>query len=107
MDRNIQPYIPQVDGLSAGLVLDLFVSTEAQREAICSAIKNVTRRHGIRSCSLKVFNIHVDTAAAQAQKIQTVPTIVRRSPGPERRIIGKLDDENYLRMALGVPTLIQ
>lgn len=102
MDRNIRPYIPDLGGSNPALVLDLYVANQAQGDAICTAIHTVTRQYGVRACNLKVINVYNDPASARAQKIQTVPTIVRRSPQPERKIIGKLDDTKYLRMALGV-----
>lgn len=102
MDGNTRSYLTELNSSSSTLVLDLYVANEAQQNAICAAIRLVTCENGMRNCDLQVFNVYNDPASARAQKIQTVPTIVRKRPEPERKIIGKLDDAKYLRMALGV-----
>lgn len=99
------PYVAGLRGSTAPLNLDIFVASEVQSDAICAAISTLAREQDLPAFNVRVINVYTDPATARAEKIQTVPMVVRRSPHPERRIIGKLDDVKYLRMALGLQAL--
>jgi circadian clock protein KaiB len=49
---------------------------------------------------LEVIDVHQQPALAQRDQIFAVPTLVRRLPGPPRRIVGDLCDSAWIRLGL-------
>lgn len=54
---------------------------------------------------LRIVDIHRHPQALAADGILAVPTLVRRSPRPVRRVIGDLSNDAALRHALGLPAV--
>lgn len=53
--------------------------------------------------SLRVVDIHSHPEALSVDQIVAIPTLIRRWPLPERRVIGDLRDEEPLRAILDLP----
>ncbi len=68
-------------------------------------IKRICEEHLPGDYSLQVVDITRTPETAAADQILAIPTLVRRSPKPTRRIIGDLADTNRVLVSLGVPTL--
>jgi circadian clock protein KaiB len=51
---------------------------------------------------LEVVDVYQQPALAEEERIVATPTLVRRSPGPLRRIVGNLSDPRRLQTALGI-----
>ncbi|MGD0925584.1 MAG: circadian clock KaiB family protein [Streptosporangiaceae bacterium] len=49
---------------------------------------------------LEVIDVHQQPALAERDQIFAVPTLVRRLPGPPRRIVGDLTDSAWIRLGL-------
>jgi circadian clock protein KaiB len=49
---------------------------------------------------LEVIDVHQRPALVQRDQIVAVPTLVRRLPGPPRRIVGDLSDSAWIRLGL-------
>ncbi len=56
---------------------------------------------------LEVIDVHQQPALVERDQIFAVPTLVRRLPGPPRRIVGDLTDSAWIRLGLdlGPPEL--
>jgi circadian clock protein KaiB len=50
---------------------------------------------------LEVIDVHQQPQLAERDQIVAVPTLVRRFPGPLRRIVGDLSSAAWIRLGLG------
>ena len=50
---------------------------------------------------LEVIDVHQQPTLAERDQIVAVPTLVRRFPGPLRRIVGDLSSAAWIRLGLG------
>ena len=51
---------------------------------------------------LEVIDVYQQPELAEEERILATPTLVKRSPGPLRRIVGSLSDPGRISMRLGV-----
>ena len=51
---------------------------------------------------LDVIDVRQQPALAARDQIVAAPTLIRRVPGPERRIVGDLSDSSSVRLALDI-----
>ena len=49
---------------------------------------------------LEVIDVRRQSARAARDQVVAVPTLIKRLPGPPRRIVGDLSDSSWLRLAL-------
>jgi circadian clock protein KaiB len=49
---------------------------------------------------LEVIDVRRQSARAASDQVVAVPTLIKRFPGPPRRIVGDLSDSSWLRLAL-------
>ena len=84
--------------------LFLFVAgpEHAKSRAAYANIKRICEEHLTGEYTLQVVDITESPDAAAAEQIIAVPTLVRRSPQPIRRIIGDLGDTKRVLVSLGV-----
>ena len=55
--------------------------------------------HGVH-VDLEVIDVRQQSARAARDQVVAVPTLIKRFPGPPRRIVGDLSDSSWLRLAL-------
>jgi circadian clock protein KaiB len=83
------------------LVLELFVAGDSVRS-------RAARHHIERLCEsrvaggyeLAVIDVEQDSGAAAAADVVTTPTMIRREPLPEVRLVGDVSDEAAILAAL-------
>ena len=87
--------------------LSLFIagSEHAKSRAAYANIKRICDEHLAGGYSLHVVDINEAPETAASEQILAVPTLVRRSPKPTRRIIGDLSDTDRVLVSLGVQAL--
>ena len=49
---------------------------------------------------LEVIDVRRQSARAARDQVVAVPTLIKRFPGPPRRIVGNLSDSSWLRLAV-------
>jgi circadian clock protein KaiB len=49
---------------------------------------------------LEVIDVRQQSERAARDQVVAVPTLIKRLPGPPRRIVGQLSDSSWLRLAL-------
>ena len=49
---------------------------------------------------LEVIDVRQQSALAARDQVVAVPTLIKRSPGPPRRIVGDLSDSSWMRVGL-------
>lgn len=75
--------------------LRLYVVGGAPRsQRALESIRRSMRRGS--QCQLDVVDIHQRPDLARQDEVQGVPTLLRLSPGPARRLVGDLSDESKL-----------
>jgi circadian clock protein KaiB len=52
--------------------------------------------------SLRIIDIYQDKSAAVAEQIVALPMLIKRSPLPERRLIGDMSDTHKVLRGLGL-----
>jgi len=61
--------------------------------------KHLGGRHTIR-----IFDLYQQPALAREEQLVAAPTLVKRLPLPQRRLVGDLSNEERVRAALGLST---
>ena len=51
---------------------------------------------------LEVIDVRRQSARAARDQVLAVPTLIKRSPGPPRRIVGDLSDSSWMRLGLDI-----
>ena len=51
---------------------------------------------------LEVIDVRQQSVLAARDEIVAAPTLIRRSPGPLRRIVGDLSDPSWVRLVLNI-----
>jgi len=67
------------------------------------AIENLRafcRRHLEGRHTLRIFDIYQQPSLAAAEQLVAAPTLVKRIPLPQRRLIGDMSDQERVRVAL-------
>lgn len=85
-------------------VLELYVSDAsdvsrraiANLEALCAACRG-------GEWDVRVIDVLEDPKSAERARIVATPTLLRVSPGPERRVVGDLADRERTLLALDLP----
>ncbi|HZT02465.1 MAG TPA: circadian clock KaiB family protein [Steroidobacteraceae bacterium] len=85
--------------------LNLYVTGMTPRSA--RAIENLRAfcaRHLQGRHTLRIIDIYQQPALARAEQLVAAPTLVRRMPLPQRRLIGDLSDQERMLEALDIPS---
>jgi circadian clock protein KaiB len=83
--------------------LSLYIAGEqARSRAAYANIKRICEEYLPGMYSLELVDITEAPEAAVSGQILAVPTLVRKEPKPERRIIGDLADLDTVLVSLGV-----
>jgi circadian clock protein KaiB len=87
------------------LVLTLFVSGASPNSV--RAINNLQRileDHAKGNYELSVIDVHQDKTTAEREQIIALPLLIKRSPQPERRLVGDMSDMAKVLKGLGIVT---
>ena len=69
-------------------------------EAVCRVCDEQLSGRGVH-VDLEVIDVRQQSALAARDQVVAVPTLIRRVPGPPRRIVGDLSDSFWERLGLG------
>ncbi len=97
---------PRAASRQAEYVLRLYVSGSTAKSALAvENIKRICEQHLKNRYDLEVIDIYQQPSLARDEQIVAVPTLIKRSPPPLRRLIGDLSNlRNVLaELGLGVP----
>lgn len=73
--------------------LTLFVAGQAPKSLLAFAnLRKVCEQHLSGQFKIQVVDLSKEPAMAKENRIVAIPTLIRRSPAPEKRIIGSLSD---------------
>ena len=83
--------------------LRLYVSGSTSKSAMAvENIKRICEQHLKNQYDLEVIDIYQQPNLARDEQIVAVPTLIKRSPLPFRRLIGDLLDEKKVLLGLGL-----
>jgi circadian clock protein KaiB len=87
---------------AGGLALTLYVDGAATNSMhAIETVRHFCDEHGDR-IELEVIDVHQQPELAARDQIVAAPTLVRRLPGPPRRIVGDLSDTAWMRLGLDI-----
>ena len=95
-------YCQEEQGMRWRLRLYVRGNTPLTQAAVAN-LEALIREHLAGVCTLEVLDISSDLERAAADDIVAVPTLLRLSPGPMRRIVGDLTQTERVLQALEVP----
>jgi circadian clock protein KaiB len=84
--------------------LCLYVTGLTPRSA--RAIENLRafcRKHLQGRHTLQIFDLYQQPALAREEQLIAAPTLVKRAPLPQRRLVGDLSNQERVLAALGLP----
>lgn len=88
---------------NAHYVLRLYVAGSGARSLQAVArVRQLCEAHLKGRYDLEVIDIYLDPASAQPGDVICAPTLIKEVPPPTRRIVGSMNDEGQLLIALGV-----
>jgi circadian clock protein KaiB len=85
--------------------LRLFItgaSTNSTRAVI--NLKEICETYLKQNYELEIVDVHQQPLLAQSEEIIALPLLVKKSPGPERRLIGDMSDTAKVLRGLGIST---
>ncbi|HEX5462725.1 MAG TPA: circadian clock KaiB family protein [Steroidobacteraceae bacterium] len=71
------------------------------------AIENVRtfcKKHLEGRHTLRIFDLYQQPSLAREEQLIAAPTLVKRTPLPQRRLVGDLSDQHRVLAGLGLPT---
>jgi circadian clock protein KaiB len=99
------PKQPGSNSREAKCVLRLYVSGSTSKSAL--AVKNIKRiceRYLKNRYDLEVIDLYQQPNLARDEQIVVVPTLIKRSPPPSRRLIGDLSNLEEVLLGLDLGT---
>jgi circadian clock protein KaiB len=84
-----------------GWALTLYVDGASPRSVIAiEAVRRVCDEELGFQVDLEIIDVQKEPALAVRDQVIVVPTLIKRLPGPPRRIVGDLSDPARLRLGL-------
>ena len=97
---------PGSDSRQAKYVLRLYVSGSTLKSALAvENIKRICEQRLKNRYDLEVIDIYQQPNLARAEQIVAVPTLIKRLPLPQRRLIGDMSDLNKVLFGLDLGML--
>ena len=88
-------------------ILRLYVTGKTPNSLRAIAkVREICEEHLLGQYHLQVIDIYQQPALAEGDHILVAPTLVRRAPGPLRKLIGNLADRERLLAGLGLQPAI-
>lgn len=92
--------------MSSTYVFTLYVTGGSPRSHTATEkLRSVLDQQLPGAYELKIIDILQDPELVEKEKILATPTVVRETPGPQRRVIGDLSDAFFVINGLDLPTL--
>ena len=91
------------DNNAEAFVLHLYVTGASSNSLRAIAnIKAICEKYIHGNYTLEVIDIHQDEALAASEQIIALPMLIKRTPFPERRMIGDMSNTQKVLRGLGI-----
>ena len=95
------------DGAAVHYLLQLYIAGQTTKSlAAIGNLSRVCETYLRGRYEIEVIDLLLDPALAAADQILAIPTLVRRLPGPVRRIIGDLSNTEKVLVGLAIQTRV-
>jgi circadian clock protein KaiB len=85
-------------------VLRLFVTGMTPRSTrAISAVRAICEERLPGRYDLEIIDVYQQPALIQNEQILATPTLIKKGPAPQRRVIGDMSDRVRLLLGLGLP----
>lgn len=94
-------------GAAAPEQYDLCLYVTGMTPRSVRAIENVRtfcKRHLEGRHTLRIFDLYQQPSLAREEQLIAAPTLVKRTPLPQRRLVGDLSNQERVLAGLGLPT---
>jgi circadian clock protein KaiB len=94
-------------GAAAPEQYDLCLYVTGMTPRSVRAIENVRtfcKRHLQGRHTLRIFDLYQQPSLAREEQLIAAPTLVKRTPLPQRRLVGDLSNQERVLAGLGLPT---
>jgi circadian clock protein KaiB len=83
-------------------ILHLFVTRESAASATAIVqLKRIVAEYLPKNSIVEIIDLRAEPELAEAEEIIAIPTLVRKSPKPVRRVIGDLSDIDRVLCSIG------
>jgi len=84
-------------------VLRLFITGASPNSArAISNIRKICELHLKNRYSLEIIDVYQQPERALVEQLVALPLLIKKAPGPERRLLGDLSDEKKVLKGLGI-----
>jgi len=84
-------------------VLQLFIANRTPLSVMAIAnLDHICQERLADRCRIEIIDIQADPDQATTENIVAVPTLVKKQPLPERRVIGNLTNTDRVLLGLGL-----
>lgn len=101
--RHLAAELAAIDPAAGQYELHLYVTGMTPHSA--RAVDNLRafcRKHLEGRHTIRIFDLYQQPALAREEQLVAAPTLVKRLPLPQRRLVGDLSNEDRVRTALGI-----
>ncbi len=67
-------------------------------------LKTICETYLRQNYEMEIVDVHQQPLIAESEEIIALPLLVKKSPGPERRLIGDMSDTEKVLKGLGIST---
>ncbi len=90
-----------VESMEKEIKLTLYVGgTAVSSKRAVEQLRGIMEHHFENNYHLEVIDIYENLDAAEKENIMAIPTLIKKSPPPKRRLIGSFSDEEKVLHAL-------
>lgn len=90
-----------IESMEKEINLTLYVGgTAVSSKRAIQQFRDMLEHHFKNRYSLEIIDIYEDMDAAEKENIMAIPTLIKKSPPPKRRLIGSFSDEEKVLHAL-------
>lgn len=84
-------------------VLRLFITGASPNSArAISNIRRICELYLKDRYALEIIDVYQQPERAQAEQLIALPLLIKKAPGPERRLLGDMSDEKKVLRGLGI-----
>jgi circadian clock protein KaiB len=66
-------------------------------------VRTLCKEHLAGRHTLRIFDLYQQPSLAREEQLIAAPTLVKRTPLPQRRLVGDLSDQERVLASLGLP----
>jgi circadian clock protein KaiB len=65
-------------------------------------LQKILEQHLKNRCELDIIDVHQQPQLVQSEDVSAVPMLIKKTPGPKRRLVGDMSDTEKVLRGLGL-----